>query len=63
MAQIADAVEKTEAPKTARLTGTVSTELNDFLKKDRFKSEKEKGEYLEHALTAYAVTKGFTPKV
>lgn len=66
MANIEDfkATEKIEnKPKVARLSGNISPELAEFLNEHRFDVRKDKGEFLEYALTEYAKSVGYSPKV
>lgn len=57
--------EKTAPAKPAvtRLSGNVSAELAAFLNEHRFDVRKDKGEFLEYALTEYAKSVGYSPKV
>lgn len=50
-------------PETVRLSGNVNAHLAAFLNEHRFDVRKDKGEFLEFALTQYAVSVGYSPKV
>ena len=56
-------VTATDKPKVSRLSGNVPADLADFLNEHRFDVRKDKGEFLAFALTEYAKTVGYTPKV